>query len=206
MLKFNEYLEEQTQFKDGGLTIFDIDDTLFHTTAMIAVTKDGKVIKKLSNQEYNTYTLKPGEDFDYSEFRSAKKFHESKPISKMISKAQAIIRNSESNPLSKVVVITARANFDDKNTFLQMFQKHGIDTNKVRIERAGNIGDVHDVAAKKYVIIYNYLNTKQFSRVRLFDDSMANLRTFLKLQSTFPAVKFEAYFAKPDGRVTNVKF
>lgn len=205
MLRFNEYLKEEAQFQDGGLTIFDIDDTLFHTTAMITVNKDGKPVNKLTNQEFNTYKLKPGESFDYSEFRSAKKFHESKPITRMLEKAKSIIRNVQNNPLSRVVVITARANFDNKNLFLQMFQKHGIDTNTVRIERAGNIDDVEDVAAKKYVIIYNYLNTKQFSRVRLFDDSMANLRTFLKLKTRFPGVSFEAYYAKPDGSVRLVK-
>ena len=53
MIKFKEYLKEEVEFKDGGLTIFDIDDTLFHTTAQIGVVKDGKVIKTLTNQEYN---------------------------------------------------------------------------------------------------------------------------------------------------------
>lgn len=205
MIRFNEYLKEQTQYKDGGLTIFDIDETLFHTTAMISVVKDGKVINRLTNSQFNTYQLKPGESFDYSEFRSAEKFAESKPIARMLEKAKAIVNNVSNNPLSKVVIITARANFDNKEKFLNVFRGHGLDMNKVRVERAGNIGDVEDIAAKKYVIIYNYLNTKQYSRVRLFDDSMANLRMFLKLKTHFPGVSFEAYFAKPDGSVKLVK-
>ena len=51
-----------------GLTIFDIDDTLFHTTAQIKVMKDGKVVQSLTNQEFNNYKLQPGEEFDFGEF------------------------------------------------------------------------------------------------------------------------------------------
>lgn len=205
MIKFQDYLQEQATFGDGSLTIFDIDDTLFHTTAMIKVVKNGKEIKKLTNQEFNTYTLQPGEQFDFSEFRSAEKFAESKPISRMIAKAKAISHGIALKPQSKVVIVTARANFDDKEKFLDVFRKQGLDMNKIRVERAGNIQGDHDVAAKKYIIIHNYLNTKQFSKVRLFDDSMANLKTFLKLQSVFPTVKFEAYFANADGSIKTVK-
>lgn len=206
MITFKQYLKEQSEFKDGGLTIFDIDDTLFHTTAMITVVKDGKVIKKLTNQEYNHYTPKPGETFDFSEFRDSDKFyHESKPISRMINKAKIILKNSQNNPNSKVVVVTARADFDNREKFLDTFRSHGFDIDKVRVERAGNISGEFIPAFKKVIIIRNYLNTKQFSRVRLFDDSMSNLKEFLKLSKEFPMVKFEAFFANPDGSIKTVK-
>ena len=42
-----------------SLSIFDIDDTLFHTTARIRVLKDGLVVRELTNQEFNNYTLQP---------------------------------------------------------------------------------------------------------------------------------------------------
>lgn len=205
MKTFKEYLEEE--FKDGGLTIFDIDDTLFHTTAKIAVIKNGKKIKDLTNQQFNTYKLGAGETFDYSEFRDAAKFNaESKPIGRMLDKAKIILKNAQRNPNSKVIIVTARNDFDNKEIFLDTFRKHGLDIDKVRVERAGKIGDVSDVAFKKVIIIRNYLLTKQFSRVRLFDDSMANLKAFAKLKAEFPTVKFEAYFAKPNGSVNIVKF
>jgi hypothetical protein len=205
MKTFKEYLEED--FKDGGLTIFDIDDTLFHTTAKIAVFKNGKKIKDLTNQQFNTYKLGAGETFDYSEFRDAAKFNaESKPIGRMLDKAKIILKNAQKNPNSKVIIVTARNDFDNKEIFLDTFRKHGLDIDKVRVERAGKIGDVSDVAFKKVIIIRNYLLTKQFSRVRLFDDSMANLKAFAKLKAEFPTVKFEAYFAKPNGSVNSVKF
>lgn len=206
MIKFKEYLVEQQEYQDGGLSIFDIDDTLFHTTAQIGVMKDGKKIKSLTNQQFNTYKLGDGESFDYTEFADAAKFNaESKPIGKMLDKAKAILKNSKNNPNSKVIIVTARNDFDNKEIFLNTFRKHGFDIDKVRVERAGKINDVSDVAFKKVIIIRNYINTKKFKRVRLFDDSMSNLKAFLKLQTEFPMVKFEAYFANHDGTVKTIK-
>ena len=201
---FKEYVEKG--FKDGGLTIFDIDDTLFHTTATINVKKDGKVIKNLTNQEFNTYKLGKGEEFDFAEFKNAEKFaKESQPIGKMLEKAKAIIAHSEKTANSKVVIITARDDFDDKEKFLDTFRKHGIDIDKVRVERAGKIKSIEGPDIKKYIIIHNMLTTKQFSRVRLFDDSITNLKTFLKLKETFPSIQFKAFFVKADGSLKQVK-
>lgn len=206
MFNFKEYITEQEKFADNGLTVFDIDDTLFHTTAKIAVKVDGKVTKELSNQEFNNYQLKPGEVFDFKQFMDSDKFYkESKPIVKMMNKAKAIMRNVKNKPGSQVVIITARNDFNDKQKFLKTFKKYGIDIDSIRVERAGKINDVNSPDLRKYVIIYNMLKTKQFSRVRLFDDSMANLKSFLKLKSEFPQVSFEAYFANSDGSVKVVR-
>jgi hypothetical protein len=204
MKRLREYIKEQEN--KGSLTVFDIDDTLFHTTAQIAVVKDGVVLKKLTNQEYNTYTLKAGEKFDYSEFHDADKFYkESKPIGRMLAKAKAILTNSLRNPLSKVIIVTARSNFDNKEKFLQTFRKYGFDIDKVRVERAGNIGDIEVPAIKKYIIINNYIQDGTYGKVRLFDDSMANLKVFLKLKEKFPQIEFEAWFANSDGSVKRIK-
>jgi hypothetical protein len=204
MLGFRDYLLEETE--TGSLSIFDIDDTLFHTTAQIAVVKDGKVEKKLTNQEFNNYKLGAGESFDFSEFRDAHKFYtESKPIGRMLDKAKAILANSQNNPQSKVIILTARANFDDKEKFLATFRKHGFDIDKVYVERAGELEGNEIPAVKKAIIVSKYLNTKQFGKVRLFDDSMSNLKEFLKLKTKFTEVKFEAYFALPNGSIKTIK-
>ena len=189
----------------GTLTVFDIDETLFYTTAKILVKKDNAVIKSLSNQEFNTYSLKPGESFDFAEFGNAEKFYnESKPINKMLDKAKRILNSIKINPFNKVIIVTARANFDNKEKFLDTFRVHGLDIDKIRVERAGNITDIKNTAVKKYVIIRNYVMTGQFSRVKLFDDSMENLVVFLKLKNEFPEVTFEAYFVEHDGSVKKI--
>ena len=207
MLNFNQYLNEEKQ-KDtgGGLTIFDIDDTLFKTTAQVVVKKGNREVRRLNTGEYNTYRLKPGEKFDFSEFRDALKFQkESRPIKRMMAKAKIILRNTLNKPKSRVIIVTARTDFDNKEMFLDTFRKYGFDIDKVRVERAGKLGDVSGTAQQKAVIIHNYLKTGQFTRVRLFDDSVQNLRTFLSLQRFFPKIKFEAYFARDDGSVRTIK-
>ena len=50
------------------LSIFDIDETLFHTKAKVQVLKDGKINKILDNQQFNSYKLKKGESFYYGKF------------------------------------------------------------------------------------------------------------------------------------------
>ena len=203
MMTFKQY--EKQAVGTATLTVFDIDETLFHTTAKIRVISGDKVVRQLTNQEFNTYELKSGERFDFAEFSDSDKFYrESKPIAKMLSKAKTILSNVRINPNNRVIIVTARADFDNKERFLDTFRKHGFDIDRVRVERAGNIRDISNSAIKKYVIIRNYLLTKQYTRVRLFDDCIENLRVFLKLKQEFPGVIFEAYFARPDGTVQRV--
>jgi len=169
MKSFRNFLTEE--FKNGGLTIFDIDDTLFKTTARVNVKKGNKVVKRLDPHSYNTYELKDGEEFDFKEFRDAEKFYnESKPIKGMMAKAKAILKNTLNSELSRVIIVTARDDFDDREKFLDTFRKYGFDIDRVRVERAGKIKDIRSTAISKMVIIRNYLNTKQFSRARLFDE------------------------------------
>lgn len=200
MLKFNDYL---TEAKGRGLTIFDIDETLFHTKAKVDVVKDGKVIRSLDNQEFNTYKLKSGETFDYHQFRNAEIFLKtSTPIGKMIGKMKAILRNATTSG-SKVVVVTARADFDNKEVFLDTFRAHGIDIDKSYVERSGNL-NLGSAAKNKRFTFHKYLRTGNYDRIRLFDDSKQNLNSFMALAKSYPQVKFEAWFVNKDG--TTKKF
>lgn len=179
------------------LIIFDIDDTLMHTTAEIKVIKNGQIIRSLNNQEFNTYTLKPGEEFDFGEFRSAEKFRqESKPIVKMIHKLKTILNHAGN---AKVIMLTARSDFDDKETFLQTFRDLGIDMNRVHVHRAGNLPGNEHPAHKKAVWVRKYLNTGKYGHVRLYDDSMSNLRVFKDLKQEYPTVDFRAIYVGPGG-------
>jgi phosphoserine phosphatase len=201
MLSFRSFITEQTRGK--GLTIFDIDETLFQTKALVKVIKDGKLVLTLDNQEYNTYKLKPGESYDYGEFRSAEVFRNtSVPIMKMIEKAKAIIRNAV-NAGSKVIIVTARADFDDKKKFLSTFRRYGIDIDNVYVERAGNLG-LGSSAKNKRFIFHKYLRKGAYERVRFFDDAMSNITMFKALAKQYPGISFEAYHVKHDGSIRKV--
>ena len=201
MINFKKYLEEAS---GKGLTIFDIDETMFITKAKVRVIKNGKVIKKLDNQEFNTYKKKPGEDYDFGEFKSAEVFNRtSTPIARMINKVKAILKNA-TKAGSKVIIVTARPNFDNKKLFLDTFRQQGIDIDKIYVERAGNLGK-GPAADNKKVIFKKYLDQKIYKRIRLFDDAMSNLKMFLSLQKDYPNVTFQAFLAKKDGSVSTVR-
>jgi hypothetical protein len=187
--------------KKLGLTIFDIDETLMRTTAKIKVVKNGREVRSLTNQEFNSYQLKPGEEYDFGEFRNAEKFQkESEPIGPMIAKLKAILNNAGD---SKVIMLTARADFDDKETFLDTFRKLGIDMNRVHVHRAGNLGG--SPAASKAVWIRKYLDTGKYGRVRLYDDAVSNIKMFNALAKEYPDIEFFPYLVTHDGRVKTVR-
>ena len=201
MVKFKTFLLEA---EGKGLTMFDVDETMFITKAKVKVMKDGKVIKKLDNQQFNTYKKKAGEEYDFGEFKNAEVFNRtSTPIARMINKVKAILKNAV-RAGSKVIIVTARPNFDSKKIFLDTFRKQGIDIDKIYVERAGNLGS-GPAANNKKVIFKKYLDQKIYKRIRLFDDAMSNLKMFLSLKKDYPNVSFEAFLAKDNGSVSRVR-
>lgn len=200
MDKFSKFLEEGNK----GLTIFDIDDTMFTTKARVLVknTKGGKPIP-LTPQMFNSYKLKKGEYYDYGEFKSSKIFFKTAiPIGKMIAKAKAIIRNATAKG-SKVIIVTARSDMDDRDLFIRTFEEHGIPMDNVYVERAGNMSNKSSAAAKQ-IIFRKYLQTDNYARIRLFDDHMENLTALLDLKREFPNVSFEAYLVNKQGKVKKI--
>jgi hypothetical protein len=197
-MKITELLAERINHATArSLVIFDIDDTLLHTTAKIKVVKDGKPIRTLTNQEFNNYTLSPGEEFDFGEFRDADKFNrESEPIEPMIRKLKTIMDHAKD---ATVIMLTARADFDNKELFLKTFKDLGIDMGRVHVHRAGNLPGDSIPAEKKAVWVRRYLDTNKYNHVRLYDDSMSNLRVFKSLKNEYPEVDFRAYYVGPSG-------
>jgi len=201
MKNFTEFL---TEGADKGLTIFDIDDTLFVSKARVIVvnTNTGKT-KALTPMEFNSYKLRKHEEYDYGEFKSAKLFYQTAtPIGRMVDKAKAIIRNATAKG-SKVIIVTARANMDDKKLFVKTFESHGIPMKDVYIERAGNMSG--SSAENKKVIFRKYLKTGEYARIRLFDDHKENLKALLDLKREFPSVDMFAYLANLKGSVKRIK-
>ena len=186
--------------KKIGLTIFDIDETLFHTKAKVQVIKEGKVVKILDNRQYNSYQLKKGESFYYGQFKSAKIFKEtSTPIAKVIKRARRIIHFATRKG-SKVIIVTARQDMDDKKVFKETFRAQGIDIGRVYVERAGNIGK-ETASENKVVIFKKYLDTGRYARIRLFDDDKNNLNAFMSLKDEYPGIDFSGYKVFKSGNI-----
>ena len=204
MLTFTSYLSEMTKV-GGQLHVFDIDDTLVHPTAKInVVDRTGKVKHSLSTSEYAEHEahkkLEPGHRYDFSEFRSAKKFHdESKPIHPMLHRVRKAIKAGH-----HVIFNTARANLDNKKTFLDTFRKHGIDMNKVHVIRVGNMKSRESGAQKKARVVHGYINKHKYSKVHMYDDSKPNLDSFKELKKAHPNTELVAHHVRSDGSTRKV--
>ncbi len=199
MLKFKDFIIEDIQA--SSLTIFDIDDTLFHTTTKVFVVRGERRIKTLTPAEFNVYKLKSGENFDFSEFQSAEVFHATaRPVDTVFKTAKKILSKFKDLPQKKIIIITARSDLDDKKLFLDTFKKYGFDIDRVHVERAGN-RELPGPAAKAQ-IVSEYLQKENYTVARMFDDAVKNLQSFLALKKEFPKVNFEAFLIHENGSIT----
>ena len=193
--------------KKGILNVFDIDDTLFKTSSKISIVKDGKVVRELSSGEFNTYKLKTGEKYDFSQFRSGKHFYAtSQPIDTIIKRAQRAVGSETEN--CKTIIITARSDLSDKDQFLQKFRDHGFPIDQVYVERAGNLQKLQPSAKThitKGAILLRYIKTGRFDKIRMWDDSEPNLEILLKIGEKYPDIAIEAYLVDEEGNTSRYR-
>lgn len=185
-MRLKSFVNELSSNYGKGITFIDIDETIFQTKALIYVMVDGKIQKKLTNQEFNTYKLKDGESFDFREFRSAEIFNKtSLPIPKVVGRIKRMFKNIDVRG-SKIVLLTARADFDDKEVFLSTFDSIGIPISDIYVERTGNL-KTGTTSQKKEKVILKYLKNGDYRRVRLIDDDIANIKGFNNLMNNLPS-------------------
>ena len=216
-------LESNNKITGHSISFIDIDETTMHTFAKVNVVKDGQVVRTLDNKEFNTDTLSDGESYNFDNFQDAKYFNQtSQPIERTIARIKNIIQSiKDNNKLEKVIFLTARSDFDDKEVFLDTFRNFGIavDIPNVHIERSGNLQHIKRVADRKRYVILKYLKTGLYTAVRMLDDDKTNLQVFAELgdeinkgnfgilkavQKQFPKVKklnFYPLLVKDDGKI-----
>jgi FMN phosphatase YigB (HAD superfamily) len=193
-----DYEMRVQEFTPRKLVIFDIDDTLVHTQTKVHVVKDGQVTKELNSHEFTHYKLQDGEQFDFENFRNAHDFfHNSKPIIPMMNQLKQDIATG-----NKVVMVTARADFDDRELFLDTFRKYGVDMGKVHVYRAGNMTQKVQTEEKKKIIIRNLLNKGSYTKAIMYDDAEPNLQSFVELKAEYPKTKFYAWHVSLEGEAS----
>lgn len=184
------------EIQPNKLVIFDIDDTLVRTDTKVNVIRDGKIVKRLSSHQFTHYKLQPGESFDFGAFRDAKEFFEkAKPILPMIGQLKRDIATG-----NKVIMVTAREDFNDRDIFLDTFRRFGIDMSKVHVYRAGNIKLKAPTELKKKIIIKHVMKGNDYNKAIMYDDALPNLDLFLTLKKDHPGVKFYAWYVNPKGQ------
>jgi hypothetical protein len=202
MFKFSQFIVEDKKPDSKSLHAFDMDETLFahdHNKLRVHVTdKNGRRVRTLTNQEFNTHQLPPDHRYDFSEFKSSDVFTQSaKPIRKMIAKLKAIKNNG-----GKTAIVTARADLDDQPKFARHMGKYGIDIGDTHVHRAGNMEG--KPADTKATVISALINRDGHNKVHLYDDSVDNLNGFLKLSKQHPDVEFHAHHVQHDPETGSV--
>jgi len=182
----------------GKLVIFDIDDTLVNTDTRVNVVRDGKIIKQLNSHDFTHYKLGPGETFDFGAFKDAREFFtKAKPIPGMIKQLKHDIATG-----NRVIMLTARSDFNDRDVFLDTFRRFGIDMDRVHVYRAGNLAIKAATEEKKKIILKHLLGKEHFDKLIMYDDSVPNLNAFLSLKQDYPYSKFYAWHVDPNGQAS----
>lgn len=187
-----------SEFANSKLVIFDIDDTLVNTDTRVNVVKDGRVIKQLNSHDFTHYKLQPGEEFDFGAFRDAREFFtQARPIPGMIRQLKHDIATG-----NKVIMLTARSDFNDRDIFLDTFRRFGIDMDRVHVYRAGNLAIKAATEEKKKIMLRHLLGKAHYDKVIMYDDSVPNLNAFLTLKQEYPWSKFYAWHVDPNGQAS----
>jgi GNAT superfamily N-acetyltransferase len=182
----------------GKLVIFDIDDTLVNTDTRVNVVRDGQVIKQLNSHDFTHYKLQPGETFDFGAFKDAREFFtKARPIPGMIRQLKHDIATG-----NRVIMLTARSDFNDRDVFLDTFRRFGIDMDRVHVYRAGNLAIKAATEEKKKIILKHLLGKEHFDKLIMYDDSVPNLNAFLSLKQDYPYSKFYAWHVDPNGQAS----
>ena len=186
------------------LNVFDIDDTLFKSESKVGIVKQGKRIRELKPGEFNTYKLKPGEQYDFTQFRSGRHFRQtSQPIEKMLNTARRIVQRQ--NDQSRSIILTARADMKDKSEFLQKFRDHNFPIDDVYVERSGNLVRYNrnvKASGTKFVVLRRYIKTGNYDKIRMWDDSAENLDMLFRVAKLHPNIRIEAYLVDEAGNIS----
>jgi hypothetical protein len=103
---------------------------------------------------------------------------------------------------NEVCLLTARADFDNKENILNFFKRYGIKVGhykngEIHIIRTGNYNFIGSVARRKSYIVDKILRKKPYIKiVEMYDDNFNNLNEFLKLSKKHSGKIFNAYLVE----------
>jgi len=199
-----EYIEEKARGTRPKRTVhaYDVDETLVghgkkgKTNVKVHVNdSSGKRVQSLSNQEFNTHKLPKGHSYDFSEFRSAKKFGETssanKKVIKDVKRKQARGQN--------VHIITARAKFDKPSEFQGHLKKHGVDVPLNKIHYTGGMKG-SDIGKKKVDVAKGVAKQSGAKKIHMYDDAAKVHKAFEGEKKNQPtSTKIKTHLAKPNA-------
>lgn len=182
MINLRDYILEKFSVagnESDKILLFDVDNTLLESDVKVHVVKGGKLLRKLSSAEYNSYKLQPGEDFDYVEFEDPKILNNKSVFLKYWDTLQREYKNG-----THIGILTARSNSD---MFYDFFKNHGVTIKKElvfaindpKLRLKGNTIEDRKANAIKRLIDWGY------KTIVFFDDNLNNLKSAKKLEDKY---------------------
>ena len=155
------------------ILLFDVDDTLIHTSAQIWIKSPDGSEHSISNQEFNDYKAKPGEEFDFREFNSQKILDNDIPTKYLNTLKKEYAKGTH------IGIITARS---DCSLIKKFLLKKGIDikTELVFAVNDPQLGLEGSIQEKKAQII-DHLIKAGYETLVFFDDNEGNLEAAKRL-------------------------
>ena len=176
MIKLTSILNEEQYGK--RLVVFDFDDTLATSEAIIHVTKADGTKTTMSPAEYATYEEVPGDKFDFKEFNSMLKNPQT------IDRNMKLLKKAISNKQNKVTILTAREiGFPMKHFFKT---QHNIDPYIVPVG--------HSSPQKKADWIEAEIK-KGYNKIFFIDDSQKNVDAVASLKDKYPNIILKSVLA-----------
>ena len=171
-----EKIEEQQidEAKKKSLNLIDLDANAMKpkkpgVEAEIGIKKDGKTVRTLNPQQFNTYKKKDGEEDDFTQFRSSKIF-------KKTLKGNKEVRNLHRGGES--LGLTARGGMDNNREVVKHVRDSGFNKKHgVNFKGISFTGDVpgKNTDDKKMKVIKNIIKSKKPKSIKFSDDHAKNL-------------------------------
>jgi len=162
-----------------SLRVFDFDDTLVKSQSNTYVIHADGTKETLNPAQYAVYEPKPGDKFDFSDFR--KMLQKPNPINKNI---KLLIRFLN-NPNNKVTILTARGLAFPIRYYLK--KQYGLDVYVIAL------GD--SSPQKKADWIESHIR-KGYDDIFFMDDSHKNIHAVDKLKEKYPNIKLQTVYIK----------
>ena len=173
-----KYIKLFEAFSKTKITIFDIDDTLVITDAVIRV-KDNKTGKEftLTPEEFNKYEQEPHHEIDYRDFDDADILKAGRLVQWVLDILIETYKKERA-----VGIITARAN---KATVMYFLAHHGLRINPafvfaVNDPSAGFTGSV----SERKVQAFEKFIEMGYAEFKFFDDDKKNISSARELETT----------------------
>lgn len=160
--------------RSNKILVFDVDDTLIHTTANVRVMRDGVCVRTITSKEYNNYQLSRDEYFDFQEFNDRDILYKEK-----FTRYWEILKH-EYKRGTHISILTAR---DDCAMIRDFLSSNGVDIKKCLVFAVGDpaLNLTGTIQHRKSTVI-KWLTHLGYNIIVFFDDDDNNLKQVQRLK------------------------